>query len=289
MILVTGTKRSGTSMWMQILDAGGFPIIGKAFLGMWADSIREANPRGFFESPYRQGVFYATNPDPRTGRYLRPDETRRHAVKVFVPGVIRTDIAYIDKVIATMRPWQVYVRSVCRLYALEDAHHATLPEEERNKARAAVARGRPRIPPEVEWWFEHYELVRDVATRRYPIHLTSYERVLEAPEAEIRKVFAWLGGGDVAAAASRVAPELHRSQHGEAVDCVLPDDTVALMDTLYARVHAERGLDEGLIRAMNEHQERIVLRWGTPSRERMREDAGVAESDRDSEARAEER
>jgi len=121
-IIVTGTKRSGTSMWMQALKAAGLPVLGEAFSGSWGESIRDANPKGFYESPFRQGVFYATNPDPKTGAYLRPEETKRVVVKVFVPGLIRTDIAYVDHVIATMRPWREYTRSIRKLYALEDAH-----------------------------------------------------------------------------------------------------------------------------------------------------------------------
>jgi RNase adaptor protein for sRNA GlmZ degradation len=29
MIIVTGTKRSGTSLWMQILERTGYPILGE--------------------------------------------------------------------------------------------------------------------------------------------------------------------------------------------------------------------------------------------------------------------
>ena len=50
MILVTGTKRSGTSMWMQILIAAGFTNFGSAFPANWGESIKEANSKGFFES-----------------------------------------------------------------------------------------------------------------------------------------------------------------------------------------------------------------------------------------------
>jgi len=271
-IIVTGTKRSGTSMWMQALQAAGVPILGEAFVGSWGDSIRDANPRGFYESAFRQGVFYATNPDPRTGAYLRAEDTRRLAVKVFVPGLIRTDIAYIDHVVATMRPWREYVRSIRKLYAMEDAHHQTLPPERRAKALKTVARTRPRIPPEVEWWLEYYELIRDVATRRYPIHLTSYRRVLHDPERELGKVLRWLGGGDVQAAAAAVAPELYRSHEGEDVATDLDDETIALMDELYGRVDTEQGLSPELIAALNEHQKRVVARFGEPSRDRLRED-----------------
>ncbi|MBW1907472.1 MAG: hypothetical protein JRJ24_19670, partial [Deltaproteobacteria bacterium] len=115
MIIVTGTKRSGTSMWMQLLEVAGFPPIGSAFPRNWENTIKDANVGGFYESELRGGIFYATNPHPKSGVYLFPADTRRHAVKVFVPGLIRTDCAFIDKVVATVRPWRQYVRSVNRL------------------------------------------------------------------------------------------------------------------------------------------------------------------------------
>lgn len=274
MILVTGTKRSGTSMWMQILDAGGFPWLGERYLGVWEDSIKEANPQGFYESKLRQGVFYATNPDPRTGVFLTPADTRHHAVKVFVPGLIRTDVAYLDRVIATMRPWREYVTSIRRLYALEDAYHDSLEGEARAKAKRAVRRSRPRIPAEVEWWFEHYELIRDVATRRYPVHLTTYHRMLADPEREIAKVFAWLGQGDVAAATAVVDRDLRTQDEGSLDEATTELDpaVIATMDDLYTVAHEERPLSAELIGRLNAHQHAMAERWGAPSRDRQRED-----------------
>jgi hypothetical protein len=128
MIVVTGTKRSGTSMWMQFLKAAGFPFIGDAFPRNWGKTIHDANPRGFWESELRRGIYYQTNSDPKSGTYLFPDQTRRNAVKVFIPGLIRSDVAFIDRVVATVRRWRQYVRSLNRLYTME------------SKARQAAAK-----------------------------------------------------------------------------------------------------------------------------------------------------
>lgn len=119
MIIVTGTKRSGTSMWMQLLQAAGFAPIGDAFPRNWETTLKDANPGGFWESELRRGIFYETNPDPKTGTYLFPEQTERHAVKVFIPGLLKTDRAFISKVVATIRPWRQYLGSVHRLYAIE--------------------------------------------------------------------------------------------------------------------------------------------------------------------------
>lgn len=281
MILVTGTKRSGTSMWMQVLEAGGFPWIGAAYMGNWEKSIKQANPKGFYESKLRQGVFFATNPDPKTGAFLRPEQTRRHAVKVFIPGLIRTDLAFIDRVICTMRPWREYAASMARLYALEDAYFDTLEGQARAEAEQARARTRPRVPAEVEWWFDIYELIRDVATRRYAFHLTTYHRMLRDPEPEIAQVFEWLGGGDVGKAVAVIDRDLNtqRVEPGDEGEHALDPDLAALCDELYHRAYEQRGLSQDLIEQMNAWQQKMVERWGEPSRDRAREDIDAPDPD----------
>jgi hypothetical protein len=205
MIIVTGTKRSGTSMWMQILSAAGLPLFGEAFPRNWGDTLRDANPEGFYESILRRGIYWRTNPHPKTGAYFFPEQVQQHAVKVFIPGLVRTDRAYIGRVIASVRPWREYVRSLRRLWAMED------------KARAEK---KPQLEPPVrpsaalEWWAENYMLLRDVAIRRYPVHLQSYDGLLEDPAAVLERTFGWLGHGDAGAALAAVKPQ-RRTQQAE--------------------------------------------------------------------------
>jgi len=280
MILVTGTKRSGTSMWMQILAAAGVQVVGEAFPGTWGDSIREANPAGFYESLFRQGIYFATNPDPRSGRFYWPAQLEKHAVKVFIPGVVRTDFSYVGKVLATMRPWRQYDQSLRRLWALEDAWRVRSREElndgdlgERDTAAERRVRA-GRLLPALEWWFQTYELVRDVATRRYAFHLTTYERVLANPDEEIRGALEWLeiDGLDHDAAISAVQPAL-RTQHpansAGASSEGLGDEDIALFDQVYEAVHVHRTLSEGLIKQMNRTTERLAEQWDQERRARL--------------------
>ena len=95
MLIVTGTKRSGTSLWMQILIAAGIPHFGEAFPRDWENTLKEANKEGFYESMLRAGIYYATNPHPKTGAYFFPEQVEGHCVKVFIPGLVRTDRAFI--------------------------------------------------------------------------------------------------------------------------------------------------------------------------------------------------
>lgn len=268
MIVVTGTKRSGTSMWMQALGAAGLPVLGSAFPRRWRDSIGEANPRGFYESRLRAGIYYRTNPDPKTGAYLHPQATRHHAAKVFIPGLIRTDHAFLHRVIATVRPWREYRASLLRLYALEDAWLAERPlrEGEGPEARAEAARraraARGSLPLPVEWWFEVYDLIRDVATRRYPVHVTTYARVLARPEAELTKVLDWVGRGEAEAAAAVIEGGLRSQQVDEGEgDEALEEGEVSVMDAVYAELHDRSKLPRSLLADMNRVQARLEERY----------------------------
>ncbi len=278
MILVTGTKRSGTSMWMQILKAAGLPIIGEAFSSVWGDSIRDANPEGFYESVFRQGIFFATNPDPRTGRFLHPTQAKAMVCKVFIPGLVRTDYAYIGRVVATMRHHKDYHHSLQRLYAMEDTW---LGSQENGEARLARARDlRSKLPPEVEWWFENYDLIRDVAVRRYPINLCTYDRLLTDPQAMITKVLGWIGAGDVNAACEAVKPSLKHHTRPPIDDCALTPAQEQVCEDLFAAIHETSTLTNSLLARLNEMQDEMVGIWGKPSRDRMREDVEEASTPR---------
>jgi hypothetical protein len=249
-IVVTGSKRSGTSMWMQILGAAGFPLIGSAFPSNWGETIRDANPRGFYESKLAAGIAYGTNPDPQTGHYLFPDETRQHAVKVFAPGVLRSDIAFLDRVIVTVRPWREHTASLARLRALRAA------AEDLDPSRA----GGEALPPAVEWWCDLYLLIRDVATRRYPVHFQSYPELLAAPESVLARVLSWIGRGDRDAAVAAVDAALHRNRaHALVVEePLLPAGCVGVFDDLYERIAGGSPLDDPFIARLNDTHRALV-------------------------------
>jgi len=263
MIIVTGTKRSGTSMWMQILSAAGLPLFGEAFPRNWEQTLHDANPGGFYESILRGGIYWRTNPHPRTGLYFFPEQVEHHAVKVFIPGLRRTDRAFIGRVIATIRPWREYARSLRRLWAMEEAA--------RVERQPRPPRPLPRLSPPLEWWAENYTLLRDVATRRYPVHLQSYDGLLDDPEGVLQRTFAWLGVGDAEAARAAVEPG-RRTQRGddrtlasgasgeggedpeaelEARDASLDPEIVAVFDRLYATVHAGEPIGAELLGVLN--------------------------------------
>ncbi len=245
MIIVTGTKRSGTSMWMQVLIAAGFPAFGEAFPRRWGQTIKDANPNGFYESMLRQGIYYRTNPHPQTGEYFFPEQVEHHVVKVFIPGLVRSDRAFIGKVIATVRPWREYEASLERLHTMEDAAHEH-------------AAGPPpqRMPPALEWWSENFMLLRDIAIRRYPVYVQSYEGLLQEPDKVIRTIIRWLGHGDADAAIRAVRPE-NRTQV-QPVSNRVEQRFADRFDELYALVRAGKGLDEAFVAKLNATNEQLL-------------------------------
>ncbi|MEZ4451014.1 MAG: hypothetical protein R3B09_16145 [Nannocystaceae bacterium] len=239
MIVVSGSKRSGTSAWMQLLAAAGLPVIGDRIPASWEALAADFNPDGFYESELSAGIYYRTNPHPRSGAYLFPEQTRGHAVKVFPPGVVRSDVAFLDRVLVTLRGWRAQSVSMSRMRA----------------GTAASVDPALALAPVYEWWSDVFGLLRDVATRRYAVHFVAYEALLADPAAVIGEVLGWIGGGDRAAAtaAVRVRPEVDAP--GDADAPAPPPDLaaehVAVFDALHDHVRRGVPLTPSLVAELN--------------------------------------
>lgn len=254
MIFVTGTKRSGTSMWMQILIEAGFPFIGEAYPKNWIHSIKDANSEGFYESPLRRGVYYATNPDPKTGSYYHHTQTERHAIKVFVPGLLRSDMAFIHRVVGTIRPWREYTTSLRRLYAMEDEFLSEQPKKANAPLPplelALLQRG--NLHPALEWWRENYDLIRNFATRRFAFNLVSYQKLLSEPDKVIPPVIQWCGGGDIEKAVAVVKPKLNTQKNPIIADSPLSTAQETLFDEIHDHFFRQIPLSAAFIQQLNQ-------------------------------------
>lgn len=257
MIFVSGTKRSGTSMWMQVLRAAGIPVLGEAFPRNWDKvPLRDANPDGFYESILREGIYFATNPHPVTGKYFLPEHVQGYAVKVFVPGVIRSERAYISHLIATFRPWREYTASIERLYALED------------QGRRELADPPIRFPPALEWWMENFALVRDITLRKLPCRLQTYDDVLERPVEVITAALEWAGCGDIERAIAAVKPD-NRTQIDSPDSNEIEPRFARVFDDLYAAIKQREGLSGALLETLNQTNRALLPRLAELQREVM--------------------
>jgi hypothetical protein len=240
MFIVSGTKRSGTSMWMQALAAAGLDVMGEKFPKNWQNgALRDANPDGFFEGMYRDGIFFGTNPHPATGAYLRPEDVRDKITKVFVPGVIRTERAFLDGVIANVRSWREYEASVDRLWALDEAQRMQDEPDQPSEIR---------VPAALEWWTENFGLLKDHHLRGYPLQIQTYDQVLRDPEKYIGRALQALGGGDLEAAVQAIKPE-NRTQEEVESSSVEPRIAEAF-DELFHAVETEAPFHDGLVRKL---------------------------------------
>ncbi|MEZ4321619.1 MAG: hypothetical protein R3F61_29365 [Myxococcota bacterium] len=265
MIVVAGTKRSGTSLWMQILSEAGFRYVGDRFPRNWEQKLRDANPNGFYESVFRQGVNFQTNPHPRTGKYLRPEQSTKLLVKVFPAGVSRSDIAFLDRVVVTIRPWRSVVRSVRAMQRLE----AEVWGWETLESPPLY------LVPEVEWVYENFLLVRDLRLRAYPNVVHSHAHLMRDPARTIRTVLEFLEGPveKTPQLAKLIDTRLNRQSKGEhEVPSVFDPSVAAGLDHWMANVEAGRWNDRDGLEALEEawkfiHRERLVgmpLPWNDP-------------------------
>ncbi|MBZ5708131.1 hypothetical protein [Nannocystis pusilla] len=251
MLFVSGTKRSGTSMWMQVFRAAGLPVLGEAFPRGFT-GIQEANPDGFYETLLRHGIYYRTNPNPTTGEYFLPDHVEGYAVKVFIPGVIRSERAYITHLVANVREWREYEASILRLYAIEREAFA--------RAGQPVPEDSSYFPPAYEWWMENFALVRDISLRRYPARLQTYDQVLADPARVVTEVLRWVGRGDVDAAVAAIKPG-RRTQHRSDSNSV-PPALARVFDDLYAAVAAGGPVPASLLRQLNDTNRQLLPELG---------------------------
>ncbi len=126
-------------------------------------------------------------------------------------------------------------------------------------------------------------LLRDIATRRYPVHLQSYDGLLEDPTGVLRKVLAWLGVGDLEAALDAIKPERRTQRDSEVGPQELAPEVIEVFDRLYATVHEGRPVDAALLQALNETHgtlaPRIAEHQRAITRERRRQRARRGEGE----------
>ena len=185
--VVTGLPRSGTSMMMQMLRAGGMPAA--------TDAVRAAdedNPRGYLEL---EAVKRLREEDPRA----LFAGLAGHAVKVVHPLLYRLPADLPCRLVVMRRDLDEVLRSQEVMLARRGRAAG-----DRGGVREAAARELERMEC---WWTE----------RQLPALPLRYGEVVRDPGAAARALAAFLGGGlDAARMAAAIDPALHRNRAGAA-------------------------------------------------------------------------
>ncbi len=188
LIVVTGLPRSGTSMLMQMLAAGG--------MGVLSDGLREAdenNPRGYLEfEPVKN---------------LLKDSTclfegRGKAVKIIAPLLAALPPGLACRVILSERDLEEVLDSQ-ELMLARPSHPALATPERRRMLKDEYARTLSRV--------------KAMLARRPDTQLLVVEHssAISNPLRTARKIHKFLGGGlDLAKMAAAIDPALHRNRAG---------------------------------------------------------------------------
>lgn len=182
--VVSGLPRSGTSMAMQMLRAGGIPIL--------TDGLREAdedNPRGYYEYETVKKMF-------RDANWI--GEARGKAVKIVAPLVCALPAGFHYRVLLIERDLDEVLDSQARMIVRRGEAVPDSPER------------RERLTHEYARVIEQTK--RALSSRR-GVELLSlrYEEIVRDPMEAARQIGFFAGGGlDVERMAEAVDPSLYR-------------------------------------------------------------------------------
>jgi tetratricopeptide (TPR) repeat protein len=189
LIVVTGLPRSGTSMFMQMLAAGGVSLL--------TDGLRapdEDNPRGYLEFEPVKNLL-------KDSKWLL--EGRGKAVKIVAPLLAAIPPGLACRVIFSDRNLDEVLDSQQRMLVRRNQPPNTTPER-RRMLREEYGRTLARV--------------KAVLSRRPGTQLliVEHSQAISDPSSAAERVNKFLGGGlDVAKMAASVDPALHRNRAPE--------------------------------------------------------------------------
>src|SRR5262245_15918569 len=192
-IIVSGLPRSGTSLMMQMLDAGGVEVV--------TDNVRTAdtdNPRGYYE-------------------FEKVKQIKRDAS--WLPGIRGKAVKMVSLLLLDLPPAERY-----RVVFMERDFAEMLDSQERMLHRL----GRPAAPREaiIPAYTSHLERVHQWLQRQahFAVLRVRYKALVERPEAEADRVKEFLGGRlDLSRAVSAVDPSLYRNRTAASKPSGSPD------------------------------------------------------------------
>ena len=184
-VVVSGLPRSGTSMLMKMLDAGGLSVV--------TDGQRTAdedNPKGYFEAERIKSLAQESD-----RRWLAG--ARGKAIKVISYLLRSLPSQFNYRVVFIRRDIEEVLASQNKMLARRGERDDTAPERMRELFEKDVRRALYMLANEPQ--FETLEV--------------QYAAILARPLEEARRIAGFVGGGlDVEAMAAAVAPELYRNR-----------------------------------------------------------------------------
>jgi len=188
LIVVTGLPRSGTSMLMQMLAAGGMSVL--------SDGLREAdedNPRGYFEFERVKNLL-------QDSKWLF--EARGKAIKIVVPLLAGLPQELASRVILSERDLDEVLDSQERMLVHRNRPLATTPER-RRMLKDEYTRTLGRVKAMLS------------ARPATQLLVVEHSDVIADPLSTAERINQFLGGGlDVAKMAAAIDPALHRIRSG---------------------------------------------------------------------------
>jgi hypothetical protein len=186
-VVVSGLPRSGTSMIMKMLEAGGLPIL--------TDGLRTAdedNPKGYYEVERVKGLA-----DERDKGWLA--EARGKGIKVISFLLKSLPPRFNYRVVFIGREMEEVLASQRKMLARRGETEETAPE-------------RMRALFEDDLWRARYQLGHRPEFETLELH---YSKVLAQPREEARRLAAFLGRElDIEAMTAAVDPQLYRNRAG---------------------------------------------------------------------------
>lgn len=184
-VVVSGLPRSGTSMVMKMLEAGGLPIL--------TDGLRTAdedNPKGYYEVERVKNLGAESDKSWLAGARGKGIKVISYLLKSLPPR-------FNYRVVFIRREMEEVLASQRKMLARRGEVEETPPE-------------RMRALFDDDLWRASYQLRHRPEFETLELH---YSAVLARPLEEARRLAAFLGGGlDAEAMAAAVDPQLYRNR-----------------------------------------------------------------------------
>lgn len=212
MIIVSGLRRTGTSLMMNILKEAGFDAYAALFSHeTWESKLKELNPNGFFESAFRDS---GVNP---IQMEFSPKEVEYTAIKVFASAIPRCDGEYITKQIIMLRDFSEVYKSQERMKELDEKKELDSKED--------------IFEPGETYLLDYYCVLRDIVKRNKPTLFIDYYDVMQKKDEVLGTLRRFIGCGRFDLAYNLIDDKLYRNRK-EKIN-ILQTDLTKYLDLFY--------------------------------------------------------